>query len=140
MLCGARGTAARRPPGGTGTASAAEELLHGRGVGLRDLGGAAHPAGHLGGLVLEVVAQAGLLAADLARAGHPEPLAGTGVRLVLRHESSVLCAVSWCSWWCWWSCRSCRSCRLASGSDVLVEVLRAPTRLAGPPRRGGGGG
>src|SRR4051794_40509420 len=65
--------------------SATEQLLGARGVGLGDLGGARHAAGHLRGLLLQVVAQTGLLAADLARAGHAETLARTGVGLVLRH-------------------------------------------------------
>src|SRR4051812_6080324 len=72
------------------TGSAAEELLDLRVVGLGDLRGAAHPAGDLGRLVLQVVAEAGLLTADLARSGDPEPLAGARVGLVLRHEWSVL--------------------------------------------------
>src|SRR6187200_1897285 len=73
-----------RPPVG-GARSETEKLLGARGVGLGDLDGAGHAARDLGGLLLQVVALAGLLAKDLARTGHAEALAGTGVRLVLRH-------------------------------------------------------
>src|SRR4249919_3299762 len=82
-----------RPKRGSET----EKLLGARGVGLGDLGGARHATGHLRGLLLEVVAQARLLAADLARTGHPEALAGTGVRLVLRHLLLSIGLVMLCS-------------------------------------------
>src|SRR4051794_6515288 len=72
-----------RPPG---RGSAAEQLLGARDVGLGDVGGTGHAARHPGGLLLQVVALPGLLAQQLARAGHPEPLARAGVRLVLRHR------------------------------------------------------
>src|SRR6478735_5312392 len=72
--------------------SATQQLLRARHVGLRDLDRAGHAARDLGGLLLQVVTLAGLLAEDLARAGHAEALAGTGVALVLRHGCLSLVA------------------------------------------------
>src|SRR6478609_4278702 len=60
--------------------SETQHLLGALDVALRELDGAGHAAGDLGGLLLEVVALAGLLAKDLARARHPEALARAGVR------------------------------------------------------------
>src|SRR5690242_14809627 len=74
-----------RQNGYPGGRSAAEKLLGAGDVVLGNLDSAGHPTGDLGGLLLEVVALAGLLAKDLAGAGHAEALAGTGVALVLRH-------------------------------------------------------
>src|SRR4051794_17964259 len=68
-----------------GAGSETEQLLGPRDVVLGDLGGAGQAPGHLRGHLLQVVAKARLLAADLARPGHLEALAGTGVGLVLRH-------------------------------------------------------
>src|ERR1700709_1434815 len=83
----------------TGDGSAAEELADLGGVGLGDLGRAANPAGDLGGLLLQVVAQPGLLAPDLARSGDPEALARARVRLVLRH--GFLSPLPWCGSFFW---------------------------------------
>src|SRR4029078_12848400 len=74
---------------GCGRRSETEHLLRARGVGLGNLDGARHLTGDLGGLLLEVVTLAGLLPKDLAGPGHPEALARTGVRLVLRHLCSL---------------------------------------------------
>src|SRR3546814_3503744 len=96
-----------------GGRSETEHLLRARDVVLGDLGGAGHATGHLGGLLLQVVALAGLLPEDLAAAGDPEPLAGTGVRLVLRHVVLSLPVES----------------QTRSGVDLGVEVLGAAALL-----------
>src|SRR6478672_1176675 len=86
--CLVRGALVSTGKTGVGSGSSGSEtqhLLRALDVGLGELGGARHPTRHLRGLLLEVVALAGLLPQDLARAGDPEPLASTGVRLVLRH-------------------------------------------------------
>src|SRR6187431_2739438 len=79
----------------SGCRSETEQLLGARHVGLRDLGGAREATGQLRRLLLQLVAQAGLLTADLARPGHPEALARTGVRLVLRHLCVSSSARGW---------------------------------------------
>src|SRR3954452_15323123 len=65
--------------------SETEQLLDTGNVVLGDLNRAGQTPSHLGGLLLQVVALSRLLAQDLARTGHAEALAGTGVGLVLRH-------------------------------------------------------
>src|SRR5690606_36956908 len=66
----------------------AQELLDDLGVLLRQHHVLAEPAGHARRLVLEVVAHARALLHHLAGAGDPEPLLGTGVRLLLGHYCS----------------------------------------------------
>src|SRR6478752_1632133 len=112
--------------------SEAEQLLGALDVGLGQLGRARHAAGHLRGLLLQVVAQTSLLAADLARTGHAEALGGTGVRLVLRHLISVLLLVTRRS-----RGRGSRSVRAPSSAPARRgphDALRAP-RHARPRER-----
>src|SRR4051794_19378979 len=90
--------------------SESEQLLGALDVGLGQLGRARHATGHLRRLLLQVVAQTGLLAADLAGAGHAEALGGAAVRLVLGHLDSFY------------------SLRF----DLGVEVLGALALLLGP--------
>src|SRR6478672_7034400 len=116
--------------------SETQHLLGALHVGLGELGGARHPTRDLRGLLLEVVALAGLLPKDLARAGDPEPLASTGVRLVLRHlfrslsrgqaaRGRPIVSSAW------------GRGGAASGVDLGVEVLGAPALLL-PRHRSGG--
>src|SRR3954454_1665706 len=72
-----------------GEGSATEQLLDLLQVGLRHRHQAGQVAGLLARLHLEPVAQSGLLAQDLALAGHPDPLRDPAVRLVLGHGCSV---------------------------------------------------
>src|SRR3954447_20257081 len=74
--------------------SESEQLLGALDVGLGQLGRARHATGHLRRLLLQVVAQTGLLAADLAGAGHAEALGGATVRLVLGHLVGFLLLVT----------------------------------------------
>src|SRR5699024_2951308 len=65
--------------------SAAQQLLHALDISLGDVGVAAEATLAGGGLVLQQVAGARLLAHELARAGDADALLGTRVGLVLRH-------------------------------------------------------
>src|SRR5690606_4483866 len=73
--------------------SAAQQLLHPLDVGLGHLGVVAQAALAGGGLVLQQVAGARLLAHELARAGDADALLGTRVGLVLRHLPVSPCDV-----------------------------------------------
>src|SRR5690606_24142784 len=75
-------------------ASLAEKLLDLRGVARGHLGVAGEATRHTGRLVLEQVALAGTLAEHLAGAGDLEALAGTAVRLVLRHSAVLSSSVA----------------------------------------------
>src|SRR5690606_12130529 len=87
--------------------SLAEQLLDLLDVGRGDRLVHGQTARATAGLVLEVVARVGLLAHDPAATRDPEPLLGTGVRLVLRHD----CRLS-----------SCRS--TAAGAVTCTEPVR----------------
>src|SRR5512139_3546842 len=73
--------------GGPGARLAAEQLLDARDVVLGDLGHAGHPPDLALRLDLHVVGLATLGLHDLAGAGHLEPLLGTAVGLLLRHDA-----------------------------------------------------
>src|SRR5689334_18343342 len=86
-----------RSGGGSGAGrptSLAEKLLDLRGVARGHLGVAGEATRHAGRLVLEQVALAGALAEHLAGAGDLEALAGTAVRLVLRHSAVLSSSVA----------------------------------------------
>src|SRR5690242_7472796 len=95
---------------------AAEQLLDARDVVLGDVGVPGQASGHLGGLDLQVVTLAGLRAHQLARAGHREPLARAGVRLVLRHRSLFL------SWYVVWSRRARSHVGLPAGTEAPLSA------------------
>src|SRR5690606_25823532 len=75
---------------GWSAASAAEQLPDGLHVGLGDVAGAFQTARHAARLPLHQVPAAGPLTTQPATAGDLDPLGGTAVRLLLRHEISSL--------------------------------------------------